>query len=446
MIALRLLLLSSLLGGAMASSLRLPIAISLDRFVAQADASIPRHYESPWEILAPRALGQPVKVPLATRYFLDRGEIAVEGQGDRLILRLPLRYRVELGVPKVERNLDLGWKTMATSKQAEASILLETRITLEPDWRLTARTAPRIETLPNCRLTAFRERLQFDVTPQVRRAFDAGLAQAARELDRQVRERADLPRIAQIVWQRLHEPIPVTAAFAFELRPRSAKLAAPVFVRREIRTGLLLEGELAMRQPTSPPVPPLPALESTAPIEALDLDVLFAVPLEEANARLAESLRGQPFRTKGGRTVRLESIRFALAGERLVVEADVTGDFKGRLAFSGTPLFNAATGILSLEGFRYSLETENLLIRFANWLRQDTYRRQFEQLTRVSLPELLNEQKDRLEAVLKSSFDGGLRLAGRLDSVEFGRLAVDQNQLRIEGRAQGAVILDVQGW
>ena len=450
--ATRSLLLSWLVISADASSLRLPIAISLDGFVRQADAAITRRHESNWEVLAPRPFGgKSVKVPLATRYFLERGEIAVDGQGDHLVLRLPVRYRVELGVPKVERNLDLGWKTVAASKTNEASIVLETRIKLGADWRVEARSEPQIESFTPCRLTAFKEQLQFDVTPQVRKAFTSGLAQAARELDRQIRERADLPRIAQLVWERFHQPVPVSAAFALQLRPDTARLATPVFVRREIRTGLLLEGELAPRRDedgssgTALP-PPLPPLQLTTPIESLALDLSMKIPLEEANQRLAETLRGHRFVTKGGRRIQLEQIRFAVAGDRLVVEAEVAGDFKGRLAFSGTPRFDAATGFLQIEGLRYSLETENLLVRFANWMRQDAYRRQFEQAARVSLPDLLNRQKDRLEATMRESFPGTLAFTGRLDSIDIGQLSVNNGEVLIEGRARGNVILDVRGW
>ncbi|MBY0505654.1 MAG: DUF4403 family protein [Bryobacteraceae bacterium] len=412
--------------------------IPLDGFVREAEGWIPVRHQSEWQPLEKSAFGQSLKAPLATRFSLRRSPIEWQTLGDRIEMRLPVVYRVELGVPVIERGLRIGWRQVSYCEPKPGAVLrVETRLELQPNWAIEAHSRPVLDLAAPCRL----RNLNLDITPQVRRVFTTSLERAARELDAQIAQRADLRRLAANLWARLHEPVAIGPKLWLELHPRGVSLDRPRLEHGEVRTGLRLLGDPRVSGVATPsPAGPLPALSLTgdAGPASFDLDLDVDLTWPEFNARLQESMVGKVFQTAGNRRLRLTAISAAPNGERLVLEASVDGSFKGQLAMSGRPVVR--DGVLSFEELRYSLETDSMLIRLANWLRQDLYRRQFTKSARVDLVEFLGSQRQRLEEALRAGWTGGeLRLEGKLERVESGAFELTGESLRIRARVTGEV-------
>ncbi len=432
------------------STVFLPVRIPLDGFVREAEAWIPSDYQSEWQVVEKTAFGQPLKAPVATRFSLRRRPIEWRTTGDRIQMRLPVSYRVELGRPNLERTsparLGMGWKTVTScAPPAGAALRIETALELHSDWSVTARSRPTLELQAPCRLQALGETVSLDITPQVRQAFQSSLERAAVELDRQIAARADLRQIAKTLWGRLHEPIALGEQVWLKLQPQSVSLEMPRLEGGEIRTGLRLLGQPqlsgakdSLTRPTPlPPLVPTPAGELPVFRMELDLDV----PWAEVNQRLQEAMAGKEFKTAGNRRLRVVSASVAANGDRLVLDATVEGSFKGRVGMSGLPIIRE--GVLHFDDLRYTLATDSLLVRFANWLRQDFYRRQFETLATVNLVDLLTRQRQRIEESMRTNWTGELRLDGQIDRVESATVALTPESVRLRATASGQVTVVV---
>ena len=428
------------------STVVLPVRIPLNAFVREAEAWIPRQHQSEWQALERSAFGQNLKAPLATRFSVRRLPIEWRTFGDRIEMRLPVVYRVELGVPLVERkstaSLGIGWKRVSFCEPNAGAVLrVETRLELLPSWAIQSRSRPILELPGPCRLKALRESISLDITAEVRQVFTASLDRAARELDRQIESRADLRHLANTLWIRLHQPIPLGEKLWLELHPRSVSVDRPRLEGGEVRTGLRLLGEPAIGGERESPaevasLPPLVATEpSEAPLFRLDLDL--ELPWPDLNERLQAAMAGKIFQTAGQRRLRITAVSAAPNADRLVLEATVEGSFQGRVSLSGRPVIR--DGTLAFDDLRYTLATDSMLIRFANWLRQDLYRRQFTALASVNLVDFLTAQRHRMEESMRTGMSGELKLEGQIERLEAAVVEITPASLRLRARASGQV-------
>ena len=428
------------------STVVLPVRIPLNAFVREAEAWIPRQHQSEWQALERSAFGQNLKAPLATRFSVRRLPIEWRTFGDRIEMRLPVVYRVELGVPLVERkstaSLGIGWKRVSFCEPNAGAVLrVETRLELLPSWAIQSRSRPILELPAPCRLKALRESLSLDITPQVRQVFTASLERAAQELDRQIEARADLRNIAKTLWVRLHEPIALGENLWLELHPQSVSMDRPRLEGGEVRTGLRLLGQpkISGERDALSTITPLPPLIATDPTEEptfrLDLDLDLTWP--ELNDRLQAAMVGKIFKTAGNRRLRIATVSVAPNDDRLVLEATVDGSFNGHVGLSGRPVIHHGT--LTFDDLRYTLATDSMLIRFANWLRQDLYRRQFTALASVNLVDFLTAQRYRIEESMRTSGTGELKLEGQIERLESAAVEITPLSLRLRARASGRV-------
>ena len=120
-----------------------------------------------------------------------------------------------------------------------------------------------------------------------------------------------------------------------------------------------------------------------------------------------------------------------------MLEATVDGSFKGHVGLSGRPVIR--DGTLAFDDLRYTLATDSMLIRFANWLRQDLYRRQFTALATVNLVDFLTAQRHRIEESMRTSATGDLKLEGQIERLESAAVEITPLSLRLRARASGQV-------
>jgi hypothetical protein len=209
----------------------------------------------------------------------------------------------------------------------------------------------------------------------------------------------------------------------------------------EVCTGLRLFGkpEIAGAVDALTVVGPLPPLVATdpasAPLFSLDLDLDLG--WSEVNQRLRAAMLGKDFKTGGNRKLQLTAVAVAPNGDRLVLEATLEGSFKGQIAMSGRPVIHEGT--LSFEDLRYTLSTDSMLVRFANWLRQDQYRRQFMALAQVNLVDYLTANRKRIEESMRTSWSGEVRLEGQIEKMESAAVELSPESLRLRARAIGQV-------
>ena len=422
------------------SSIVLPIEFDLSGFVSDAERELPRRMQSGWE-----AVGKTVKMPVAYRYELERDPIEIEGRGDRLVISTKVRYKVDVAVPGPSTQTGLAWRRVnGCQPKKTVTVSLETRIDFAPDWKLSARSQPKLEMPEPCRLSAARELVQVDISQKVRLAFADGLNKAAKDFDRRVAAQVSLRDLAEKAWSGLAAPVPMGGSVWLALHPERVLVMRPVVVGRMLRTGVVVDGRPAVVTDAAEPATEqraLPPLELTGSREGFQLDWTAAVSWTEAITQLRQAVVGQQIKVAGRRTVRIEGVDLRPQGDRVLVVADLSGGVKGRIQLTGRPRFEASSRMLEFADLEFTLETNSFLVRVADWFRHEGTRQQLAKLTKVDVVKSLDQNRSRLVAALQERFGGDVQLDGALTAVEPFELQFDATEIRVNARLTGSLVL-----
>ena len=438
------------------SSIVLPVEFDLGGFVADAERELPRHLESDWE-----AVGKTVVMPVAYRFQLTRSPIELEGRADRLTISTKIRYVVDVAVPAPSTRTGLAWRRVNGCQPAKpVTVALETRIDFAPDWRLRARSQPRLDMPEPCRLSAARELVNIDISEKVRAAFLDGLWRAARDFDKRLAAQAMLREVATRAWQGLQEPLPLGERAWLALHPSRVLVMRPVIHGRLVRTGVIVTGQPELLAALPPggtalaalpsgveppfypqPPPDLPPLELADPQEGFSLDWLTTLTWPELAAQVRSALVGEQIKVAGRRTVRIEDVFLRPDGGRAVVAADLSGGVKGRIELTGTPRFHAETRTLEFDDLEFTLATRSFLVRVADWFRHESTRQKLARMARVDVSQWLQATRGKLETALRAKFGEDLRLSGVLEIAEPSELAFDQELVKLNAHLTGTLTL-----
>ena len=422
------------------SSIALPIEFDLSGFVADAERELPVRLQSGWE-----AVGKTVKMPVAYRYELERSPMEIEGRGDRVVISAQVKYRVEVAVPGPSTQTGLAWRRVnGCQPKRTATVALETRIEFAGDWRVSARSQPRLVMPEPCRLTAARELVQVDISEKVRLAFVDGLNKAAKDFDRRVAAQMSLRELAQKAWSGLLEPVPLGGKAWLALRPARVLVMTPVVDGRVLRTGVVMDAHPEVVTGLLAPSGeerPLPPLELTSAAESFQLDWATSMSWPEAVAQLRQAVVGEQIKVSGRRVVRIEDVDLRPEGGRVFVTADLSGGVKGRIQLTGRPRFDAASRMLEFADLEFTLDTNSFLVRVADWFRHAGTRQQLVKLARVDVMKALDQSRVRLMSALQERFGTELQLEGQLTAVEPFALTFDAEAIHLNARLMGTLVL-----
>lgn len=395
------------------STISIPVSVDLRGAFAEAEATVPKRFEQlkDWMKISSTPVGD-----VGAKYEIWRSPLKLGVSGTQLTIGGDIYYRFKIA----QDAPFIGWKELASCGYGEparmASLQLRTALSWTDDWRLQSNTTVLpISFVNRCRVTA----LNIDVTDRVSDAFDVQLATAARQIDRQLSEQADLSRHVHEIWRKLQQPVELADGMWLRLAPTTAtvtplsgggsSVTATVNVSARPRIVVGARPEASDLQ--------LPALR-TAPAEngfhiTVDSEISFA----EANRRLGETLVGSEHRAAGHR-VAIRSATVYGSGGRAVLALGLRGDVNGRIFLVGTPAYDPERRIIYLRSLDYSLETKHALARAADWLGHENFRASIIRQARFPLDDYLSTAAEELHAALNRPIADGVLSRGSVSRIE----------------------------
>ncbi len=133
-----------------------------------------------------------------------------------------------------------------------------------------------------------------------------------------------------------------------------------------------------------------------------NIKLKVVVPFNFINELVDQHLIGQTFYS-GKRNVTIQSLKFFTQDEKLMVDSELEGSYKGHAYFSGIPFYDASKNEIYLKDFDFDLETKNFIQRSVSWLFKNEIKDKIEQRMRYALSPLIETSKTQLEAILKES-------------------------------------------
>lgn len=179
-----------------------------------------------------------------------------------------------------------------------------------------------------------------------------------------------------------------------------------------------------------------------------DFKMLFDTEVSFTEAeRLANNMMvGQIF-GEGKKKVRIEKLELFGAGDKVVVNTQLSGAFRGKIYFTGKPKFNTTKNQIEMDDLDFHLETRNFLHRSASWLLKGVLKNQMKKAMVFPLDENIKELKASVQETLnRYEIQPGMVLAGTINDIKVVKTTVQKEGFVVRLFSQGNVKLDVEGW
>ena len=398
------------------SLLSLLVDVPVSRLLESAETALPREIarDGAWTDIS---LGTG-RSGLQVQYRLWRDALWLEMVGDRLVTRLDLRYRLRarLAGGPVPLEGQCGFEGEAPRR---LRIVASSTLAWTGRWGLGSKTAfAPAEFLDACRALPGAG----DATALIQPLLAPGLHVLARALDDQLAGLAGFRERAAVAWERLGTPLEVAPGMWLALRPRTAH-AGPIVGAGPgvLRTTLELTAEPVAGIGTEPEADrrPFPNLEPTAaPARNFHVALPLRVPYAALNTHLAAVVVGASVDVGASRPLSVVDVQAYGSGTQVILQVGVTGPATGVAYLAGTPVVDAATQTLRLDGLALTLESDSALVRATGRVLHRRLHAELERRARLRLGDHLERLRTRLVTALNRELAAGVDLEATIDRPE----------------------------
>lgn len=418
------------------SVLSIPAKVSLQELLLIAADSFPEvmENEGAWHE-GPSIAGQP---PFQWQYRLHRGPVQVQIENNRLEAVFPdIRYRIGVRAVKPSGEIEDSICGYKPDEPRHMSIKGRSDLQWTDDWTVRSKTTFDEPVFSDpCASTA----AGADVSAIVKAAVQSRLPVLAKKIDDRIQEGSQRRRGVEKAWRTLLEPSELAPELWLNLRPGKIQ-AGPIMGNGDQQVvaslNLLLEPIVttgAMPSFEERPLPPL-QLAASGP-DGFHLAIPMMVDYDWINVRLRRQLVGQEIPMSVGDPVFITSARLYGSGANLILAMGVKGSVKGTLYAGGKPVIDSSTHVLRFDGFDFTMDTRNILVRTANWLLRDNILETIEPQTRVDLSGQMASMRRALDKALHREVLPGAWLNGAVSKLE------PKGIYPIEGGVEAQVVAD----
>jgi hypothetical protein len=161
------------------------------------------------------------------------------------------------------------------------------------------------------------------------------------------------------------------------------------------------------------------------------------------SAVLTQKLRKAKIQAAGGELVVRKIKVFGVGRGRLALGLDFSGTAQGRIWFQGTPVYDAATEILSVPDLDFDATSAGMLVQGVAWLKGDAIRDYLRQQATVSGGDLMGKIQAMAVKEMNRELARGVRLTATIDKSEAAGLRVRPDAIVLRARASGSARLDL---
>lgn len=398
-----------------ASTLAVPLVIPLSTLVELLEESLPREYGSLEER---HELPDRDRTTLA--FALERQPVRATMDGDVARVETVVEYALRAYYdPPVFPEVSGSCGTDEGEKRS-LRVVIEAPLRLTEEWRLATRAEvvsvepPTEDEDDRCRVTF----LELDVTDRVVEAARSFLVEQEETID-SIAGSLDLRPSFEAWWETLRAPVELDDSVWLVSKPESVRQGAIRGSADSLRVDLALEARPSIVVGAEPEVEirGLPALGGGQVEPGLDILVEGRADYANISRVLMDELVGAEVEHEG-RTVTLDSIRvFGIGGGRISLDVRVSGDLAARLFFTGTPGLDSEEQVISVPDLDFDVQTEDVVVAAASWLRQVGLRRFLREQARWPAAPATEWLAEWLDRGLNRDISDDLRVAGRVESV-----------------------------
>lgn len=347
----------------------------------------------------------------------------------RVPVRLWMKKKLFFGEAEADGELALGFKT---------------NYQVNPDWTLSTKTEVEYhEWLQSPKLKTGLGSIGIETLSNLALSYSKN--KLAGKLDELIRQNVSIKEQVASAWNSVQDPVLLSPEYKLWLKTTPLQLGMTPLITDAgtLRTKIQVEclndltfGEKPVFRPNTQ-VPALTILNDTGD----DFNLQFATDISFAEAeRLAKNTMMGQVLESGGKKVTVEGLRIWGNNEKMVVMAQLTGSYKGKIYFMGKPNYNAATNAVEVADLDFHLDSKNLLYKSAGWMFQGPIRQKMASAMTFPLDENIQEIKQTVQGSLnRYELAKGVVLSGQLAELKVTDTRLTPTGIRIDVVSTGKV-------
>lgn len=189
---------------------------------------------------------------------------------------------------------------------------------------------------------------------------------------------------------------------------------------------------------THAPLPPINTVDNSGAISTY-LNAVYEYKF--FNQLLNDSLRNKPFEVDG-RTFVIRDVNVRGTNEgKIQVDVAFTGNRKGVLHISGTPVLDTAKQVLSMPDISFSLDTKDMLVNIAKSLFRKKIMKQLQNQSVLDLAALIQKNKASIEARINQPVTPWMRTAGNFQEIKLVGLLPQKDHIQVQAYIRANIVL-----
>lgn len=272
-----------------------------------------------------------------------------------------------------------------------------------------------------------------------------------RSIDEMVKENLKLDTVVQEAWTQMFDPILISEEFNtwLAVNPETITMT-PLNVKDDIISStIVVESRPSVKlgeKPINNQPKPLPPFQYS--MEAVDdfiIHLSTEIPYSEAERIAKQSMVGETFESKG-KSVTVEDIELFGQGNKLIVNAQLSGSYTGNIYFEGKPEYNTKRNSIDIKDLKFTVESRNFLLRSAAWLLKSTMRKRIQENMDFLLDYNLKEIEGQMQEQLKNyPLTDQIFLNGNLDELNIQNAYLAPDAIKVEVAMKGRLDVQING-
>lgn len=189
---------------------------------------------------------------------------------------------------------------------------------------------------------------------------------------------------------------------------------------------------------TRAPLPPITGTDNSGAISTY-LDAIYEYKF--FNKLLNDSLSNKPFEVEG-RTFVIKEINVRGSNDgKIAVDVAFTGNRKGVLHLSGTPVLDTSRQFLSMPDISFALDTKDILVNIAKGMFRKKIMKELQGKSVLDIAALIQKNKALIEARLNQQVTDWMSTAGKLESIKVVGLLPQKDYIQVQAYIKGSIVL-----
>lgn len=316
---------------------------------------------------------------------------------------------------------------------------ISSTLTLLPNHQvLTVTKLDRLQPLDKCQVTL----LANDMTGEVLDSIKASVESYCSTFDQFVQTLNNNELLRN--WRSKGSQVMPVSSYGFlNLNPTALRVGAFNIVKDTLYFSVGYDGSPrfssdSQRLVTNSPLPPIGSAANNGGIDTY-LDAVYEYKF--FNKILNDSLRDKPFEVEG-RTFVIKDINIRGSNDgKIQLDVAFTGNRKGVLHISGTPVLDTAKQVLSMPDISFSLDTKDMLVNIAKGLFRKRIMKQLQNQSVLDLAALIERNKAAIEARINQPVTDWMRTTGSFREIRLVGLLPQKDYIQVQALIRADIVL-----